>query len=310
MYFEIGTDRELKDTENVKVTKYKNNTVDVTNIKQRNKSLANIIKINKDEYYNKKTGEVHKYKKDNKRNIGGLRSTMKKLQRILRNNFFGEENELFITLTTEEVVSSIEEIKKAITKFFRKLKRKYKYIEYVYVIELQEKRNSWHIHTLVKDLKSKKLFIDAREIIKMWNMGKISCNVKRVEKGSTEGVIRYMTKISTKENIPTGKQPYGKSKGILEPEVIRQQYGEFKQENKDYRKVYEETLLLRREKEGVILNSIKTENWQKVENKGEIENGKKVHNIKRKCRTIRNKYKNNEKNFRKSKYKGITVHKN
>lgn len=274
MYFEIGTDRELKDTENVKVTKYKNNTVDVTNIKQQNKSLANIVKINKDEYYNKKTGEVHKYKKDSKRNIDGLRSAMKRLQQILRNNFFGKENELFITLTTEEVVSSIEEIKKTITKFFRKLKRKYKYIEYVYVIELQEKRNSWHIHTLVKDLKSKKLFIDAREIIKMWNMGKISCNVKRVEKGSAEGVIRYMTKISTKENIPTGKQLYGKSKGILEPEVIRQQYGKFKQENRDYRKVYEETLLLRREKEGVILNSIKTENWQKVKDKGKTENGK------------------------------------
>lgn len=316
MYFEQGANNKLKDTDRVKVTKYRDETIEVKNVQHRNNSLTNIVKISKREYYNKKTGKICQYKIEDKKNISTLRNNMKKLKQILKNNFFGEKNEIFVTLTTQRVVSSINEMKKAFNSFFRKLKRKYNGLEYVYVLELQEKRNSWHIHTLIKDLKNKQLFIDIKEIEQMWNKG--NCCVKRVGKQSNEicknyndinkneireksieGIIDYMTKTKTKEHIPVGVKPWGKSKGIIKPEVIKQTYSEFKENNLDCEKVQETTLLLRNTEKGAILNRIKTEKWKRTKSKGEINNGEEIHNIKRKYRIIRNKCKNNEKKFRK-----------
>lgn len=138
-------------------------------------SLKEYRKISRNEMLNVVTGEIIDCKVSSTRedNQVSLRRTIKRLRDLINCNFFGDDNELFITLTYRENMSDYKRLYKDFDKFYKKLKRRYKDIEfrYISVIEPQE-RGAWHLHVLLKGLNVESLYIPNDEVIaRLWGHG-------------------------------------------------------------------------------------------------------------------------------------------
>lgn len=286
IYFEEGENYHIKKKDIVKVTRFEiSNEIEVKHTTAKGNGLRKFKKLDKYTYVNTETGEIKNYKLSKEKKIKNMRRALKKLKSIIRNNFYGKRNEIFVTMTTEKVETSFENIVQKFKKFWRKLlnKNKDKKLEYIYVVELQEKRNSWHIHTLIKDTENRNLFIENEEIKELWGEGftkttrvvrgrtnnKTKENIIRdeVKEYGIENLIDYMAKVRTKEKIENGKRLYYCSRGIKQPLVEKLVYEEIEEQLKDnYILDKEDTLLVKDSKTNNIINKIKKENYKKIKN--------------------------------------------
>ena len=138
-------------------------------------NLRNFKKISGDKMVDLRTGEIIECKVSDSRedNIISLKKTVSKLRDLINCNFFGADNELFITLTYRENMTDVKRLYSDFDKFLKKLKYRFKDIEFCYisVIEPQE-RGAWHVHLLLKALDKDVLFIDNNSVIsKLWGHG-------------------------------------------------------------------------------------------------------------------------------------------
>ena len=138
-------------------------------------NLSNYRKIKGGKMVDLRTGEIIECRESDSRedNIISLRKTISKLRDLINCNFFGAENELFITLTYRENMTDVKRLYKDFVLFYKKLKYRFKDIEfcYIYVIEPQE-RGAWHVHLLLKALNKDYLFIDNDSVVsKLWGHG-------------------------------------------------------------------------------------------------------------------------------------------
>lgn len=282
IYFESGENYNINKDKTVKVTKYINGTVEIADTKVYRNNLKRYKKLSKNEYVDTVTGEIKEYEKNEFKSIDGLKRGLRKLKQILRNNFFGNKNELFLTLTTDEVVTDYDTIIHYFNLFWDKLKRRYKNLEYIYVVELQEDRNSWHIHCMIKDTKNKNLYIENDEIVKLWGQCNTKTNritkrnIKKIineeesiaknckeEEFGIERLINYVAKVRTKEKTPASKKVYYKSRGIKLAETEKMIYGEIIEKiGTDYDLEYENTVLVRSIVTDKIMNKTKKEYWK------------------------------------------------
>ena len=143
-----------------------------------------IVKIDQDHYINKKTNEVCEFQHTNNRaeSVDSLKQTFRKLRLLIANNFFGNNNELFITLTYRpdengEPMTDLSCLEHDFTVFTKRLKRyvkksfgENKNVEYIAVREPQES-GAWHLHLLLKVPQLRKLYIANNEIERMWEQG-------------------------------------------------------------------------------------------------------------------------------------------
>ena len=159
---------------------------------------------------------------------------MKKVSDYIRNNFNGGKNEIFVTLTYSDLMSDMEQQKKDYDYFWKQLTKQMPDLEYIYVVEMQEERNSLHIHALIKDTIHSELYIPIEELNRLWNKGyvwvtrinmrdtrRFVIDESKDERTAIGRVRKYTTKIKTKENVPRDKNIYSKSKGIIAPDTIR-----------------------------------------------------------------------------------------
>lgn len=168
--------------------------------------------------------------------------------------------------------------------FWKKLKQEYSNLEYVYVVEQYEHRDGWHIHALIKDMKSNKLYISNETIEKYWNEGYTKTNritdsienkrineeehmsyiQNEIERYGVESVIRYMTKIKSKEMIPISSKAYYKSRNIKKPEGKKVSYESACALMKnDYVLKNEYTIIIRDEETNKLVGMKKRELWKK-----------------------------------------------
>ena len=160
----------------VRVTKM-NHLVEVQHMEHMNRT-NHIKKLDKERYLNLKTGEIGEFQQGEVRSdsYNSLRQTFKKLRYLINNNYTGAGNELHITLTYEENMTDTKRLytdfKKFIKKFRYKYEKQYGSIDYMTVVEPQE-RGAWHHHLLVRfnDLKTKNLFIPSAEVSEIWGHG-------------------------------------------------------------------------------------------------------------------------------------------
>lgn len=289
IYFERGENYHINDKEEVKVYEYGFiNQVKVRNCgKSRNNCLSDYKKINKNEYVNLRTGEIKPYEIGEFKSSASLRKSMKRLRELLRNNFNGGKNEIFLTLTYTEEEKDFDNAVNDLQNFGDKLKDKYENLEYVGIIENQELRDSWHIHMLVKDCSGKELIIPKDKITKLWNKGityisriknkdikyvinALSINENKKynseeedESSAIKKVINYMSKIESKEKIPNYKKTFYRSKGVKYPKVTITNYGELSKILGDnYYLLSEKTLLIKSVITDKILKRIKEEIYQ------------------------------------------------
>lgn len=225
---------------------------EVQYLEHRNLHAA-IRKINADEYVVLATGEVKQFAKSENRadNKNSLRQTFKKLRYLINNNFTGQSNELFITLTYAENMTDHRQLGKDFKNFMHRLqtKLKNKNIEYIRVSEPQG-RGAWHLHVLLKGVP----FLENEMLRKIWGHGFVRINkIQGVDNiGSyltaylsdmpldefTGGadknldVVEKLTETGTKKIVkggrlhlyPSGMNYYAKSKGMKYPERKNMRY--------------------------------------------------------------------------------------
>lgn len=171
--FEQITTKRLRSDEEVKVKKM-NDIVEVMHLEKQNiGGFNNVVKINKNEYMLRDTGEIKEYVKSENRsqNIAGLKKTFKKIRDLINNNFVGGANELHITLTYAENMQDPKKLYKDFDKFIKRFKYRFKHdLDYMCVVEPQG-RGAWHCHLLLKFNNLDRVYIPNDEIAKIWGNG-------------------------------------------------------------------------------------------------------------------------------------------
>jgi len=164
----------------VKLTIMKN-IVEIMSMEKKNLTPFGIKKINGEEYIVLATGEVKKFQKIDNRSQDkeSLRKTFKKIRQLINANFVGAPNELCFTITYKENMTDTKILYKDFDGFMKKLRYKYKTVEYINVVEPQG-RGAWHCHVLLRFDDYKKIFIPNKEIAELWGHGFVK--VKAIRK--------------------------------------------------------------------------------------------------------------------------------
>jgi len=282
IYFEDGQNFHIKDDDEVSVITYDSSSkIKIKNCSKHNDNLSRYRKINANEYVDTETAEILEYKKYEYKSKSSICRSMKNLREIVSNNFNGGKNELFITLTYEDRQADFDKTVSDLGDFWDRFKKEFQDLEYIAIIENQESRDSWHIHMWVKDTVHRKLYISKDEIERIWNNGfadvaKITDkgikdiiggykfqedDNEEVKKDAMNKLADYMCKTKSKDNIPSNKKCYYKSRGIKKPTIQKMSYKEAQKvldKNNCYL-VWEKTLLIRSVNTDSILNKIKEE---------------------------------------------------
>lgn len=288
--FEKGKNYHIPDDANVKVTSYKDGRTKITHLNTKNGNLAR-YKRKDGKIIDEETGEIIEYEVQKFKTDKTLKRAIKETVRpLLENNFKGGFNELFVTLTFKNEMNDFDELSKYFSKFWCRLKYRYKDLELccLAVKEMQQTRRSWHLHLILKEQNNKHLYISNEDMQDIWKYGftKVSRIYReenyRVNEIDEEGamernvlfnmedkfhidnVIDYMCKLKTKSGeIPSSGRIHIK-KGKLElPEVKRMNYRDVNNEFlKDATFIREDTLLIRSRDTDNILNYIHTEEWK------------------------------------------------
>lgn len=136
---------------------------------QKYNPVATIKKLDKETYMVIATGEVKEFEhiENRSQSTNSLRQTFKKLRYRINSNFYGNRNELFLTLTYAENMTDLKKLKKDYDYFMKKLRRRFpnEKIEYINVVEPQA-RGAWHCHVLLR--------FDDRQVAYLSNSGKKS----------------------------------------------------------------------------------------------------------------------------------------
>lgn len=217
-------------------------------------------KLDKDRMLNRITGEIveihHIESRADPKNYQSLRSTFKRLKRLIGANFSGGKSELWLTLTyRESPMTDSKRLYLDFKNFMAKLRRKTKKdLAYLVVIEPQAS-GSLHAHVLMKTLDKSPLYIENKTVAQVWGQGFV--NVRRLRDTDNVGayLVAYLSNVDLNnlegnfENVktkpkkiikggrlglyPVGMQIYRTSrKGIHQPlklkdskENIQEKYG-------------------------------------------------------------------------------------
>lgn len=149
-----------------------------------------------------------------------LQQARKKLTRLINANFGGKD---YFLLVTHDNLATVEEAKKEIRNFFRRLARWRKKeglseLKYISVVETQGRI---HHHIVMNGLEGKSMK-EAQEILQsIWGKGLVL--IKRLQKNQPENrLANYITK----ENVDKGKKRWTTSRNLQKPKVKLEQVTE------------------------------------------------------------------------------------
>ena len=276
-----------------------NDIVEVVHLKNEGLGgLGSVIKLNKDEYMIRDTGEIKKYVKSENRsqNIAGLKRTFKKIRDLINNNFVGASNELHITLTYAENMQDTKKLYKDFDKFMKRFKYRYKHdIDYISVVEPQG-RGAWHCHLLLRFNKLDKVYIPNDDIAKIWGngfthtdslegidnigaylsayLGDVEMNAETIRDMYRNGHTRLEVKEVEKDGLtkkyikggrlhyyPPGMNIYRKSKGIKFPSEEYMKFSEVKKIVGSARPTFSKTIVIRDDLTNRVLNEISYQSY-------------------------------------------------
>lgn len=279
-----GRNYNILDNEIVTVRTYDSiNKKEITAMaRDTNNNLKKYQKIDQNTYLDTTTGEIKEYKKNTIKNEKSIKRSMREARKLAENNFVGDDDEYFITLTTREIVEDIEQIKKYLKNFIKKLKRSSSAdIKYMCFFETQE-RGSWHVHMLLKGIGH----LSNINVEKKWNYGHtktmkmsnkktdVEINEKKALKdknsflacqssNNVKKAIIYITKSDTKQSLPSNTRAYIASRNLDKPKKQKMSYGEFKKQCKEtgLSKKESYTTSIINASNDKIINRIKSEQW-------------------------------------------------
>lgn len=143
----------------------------------RMQASSSIVKLNRDEYMNKLTGEVLQYNHTENRleNTKSVKATIRKLRRIINANVLHSECCRWLTLTYAENMTDTKRLYDDFQAFWKRLVRWCKknnipVPEYISVVEPQA-RGAWHIH-LILIWRDPAPFISNNDVVQpLWGHG-------------------------------------------------------------------------------------------------------------------------------------------
>jgi hypothetical protein len=188
--------RPIEPQETVRLTQM-NHILEVLHMAVEPTGLMKIKKLDKHHYLNLETNEIHKYTVNENRSqsYDSLKATFKRLRHLINNNFVGAANEVVIGLTYTENMTDTKKLMTDFEQFWKRFKRKYEKeyqstIDYLSVVEPQE-RGAWHIHLLVRFNDRDSVFLDPKDLKKLWGNSKIHPDCRRLE--GVDNVGAYLT---------------------------------------------------------------------------------------------------------------------
>ena len=157
----------------VTVTKM-NHLTEVQHMKKMN-TKATIKKLDKNRYAELSTGEIKEFKhiENRSESYNSLRQTFKKIRYLINNNFTGQKNELFVTLTYAENMTDNKRLYTDIKKFMMKFRYRYPDIDYLSIVEPQG-RGAWHAHILIRFNAVKSIYVPFKDVSGMWGNGDVT----------------------------------------------------------------------------------------------------------------------------------------
>ena len=194
------------------------NTIEMTTANGQQEQVIKVIRGKR--YVNLETGEIHNMDTSTRTRLDNLKSTkqtMKKLRRLVANNFTGGINQLWITLTYREHVTNPQEVYHDFKSFIRCIRKKYGHVEYTTVIEPQASAR-WHLHVLMKN--DTTLSVPNDILANIW--GKGFTKTKRLKSADKVGnyLIAYLSNLqigdesSDKKSTVKGARLYMYPKGL------------------------------------------------------------------------------------------------
>lgn len=202
------------------------NIKEIMYLQKKNFKPFRIKKISSTEYIVLDTGEIKEYQKIENRSQDkeSLRKTFKKIRQLINTNFVGSSNELCFTITYKENVMDPKILYKDFDKFMKKLKYKYKSVDYINVVEPQG-RGAWHCHILLKFNNHSKIYIPNREISEMWGRGFVKVKAMRKDVDNLGAYLSaYLGDVELDDNnyselVDTGAIKIGQSLNVKEVEI-------------------------------------------------------------------------------------------
>lgn len=202
------------------------NIKEIMYLQKKNFKPFRIKKISSTEYIVLDTGEIKEYNKIENRSQDkeSLRKTFKKIRQLINTNFVGASNELCFTITYKENVTDPKILYDDFRKFMKKLKYKYKDVDYINVVEPQG-RGAWHCHILLRFNDYKKIFIPNKEISELWGHGFVKVKAMRKDVDNLGAYLSaYLGDVELQDNniselIETGAIKSGQAFNIKEVEV-------------------------------------------------------------------------------------------
>lgn len=243
----------------VRVTKM-NHIVEIQHMEKMSNG-SSIRKLDKHRYVDIRDGEIREFDKFSEKrsdNFNSLRKTFKTLRYLINNNFTAAGNELFITLTYKKNMTDTKQLYEDFKKFimrFRYSFKEYGSIDYLTVVEPQE-RGAWHHHLLVRfnDVEDK-VFLNPNAVREIWGHGFIKIKaltgiddigaylsayladveLKDESRATGEEVTKVVDGVEKKfikggrlHRYPNGMNLYRTSRGIKKPERIDMAYSDIK----------------------------------------------------------------------------------
>lgn len=166
----------------------------------------NIEWLDADSYIDLSTGELkqanHSETRGDKMSLPELRRTFKRMRGLINSNWFGDNNELLITLTYRENMQDPKRLARDLDKFNKAMKRQLGNIKYLAAVEPQQ-RGAWHAHILVKQLTSHYTYWPHEAVAKIWPHGEI-IDVQRLKTVDNVGAYlsAYLSNTPVDDNYP------------------------------------------------------------------------------------------------------------
>ena len=165
--------------------------------------------IDADSYVDLRTGEIKQAKRSESRGDAmsavNLRRTFAKMRGLINANFFGDNNELLVTLTYKENMQDVKRLAHDLDVFNKRMKRALGEIKYITAVEPQA-RGAWHAHILVKQLTSHYTYWPHEDVAKLWEHGTI-IDVQRLRNCDNVGAYLSAYLTDTPANAPDYPDP-------------------------------------------------------------------------------------------------------
>lgn len=254
------------------------NVIELRVMERSYNNLRHIQRINKNEYCDKRTGDVKQYQHRGQNRKRNMNRSFEKLRQLINTNFTGQINERHITLTYAEKMTDFDKASMDFKRFWEKLHYHYPDLEFIRIIEPQH-TGSWHIHALLKSKKHENLSIPHEQIEKFWGHGfvrkttTLGCDnvgayftalLKNLDvfEDDTKEVNdkQYIVKNARLHFYPPNKRFYGYSKGIIQPTRFKTNYKDalrfVDEKNMTYSNATEIILIYDNPEENVTVNRI------------------------------------------------------